>query len=64
MGSGHTHAPHTPRQGSPACTPRLQGGSKEQASLLLYSSYSSTSTRFPSSALPFNRMSLNSGDMK
>ena len=58
-GRAHTHK-HTlipaPRPESPACTrPDLQ------ASLPLYSS---TSARFPSSALPFNRMSLSSGDMK
>lgn len=54
-GDTHTLIP-TPRPESPACTrPDLQ------ASLPLYSS---TSARFPSSALPFNRMSLSSGDMK
>lgn len=63
-----THAPRAPRQGRPACTPGLQGGNEEAClaptppSLALYSS---TSARFPSSsALPFNRMSLSSGDMK
>ena len=65
-GTGHTHAPHAPRQGKsrmhPPSTGRKGGGlCGPHASLPLYSS---TSARFPSSALPFNRMSLSSGDMK
>lgn len=56
----HMHPLH------PQSTGRKHGGlpRRKLASLLLYASYSSTSARFPSSALSFNRMSLSSGDMK
>lgn len=65
-GTGHTRTPHASRQGKarmhPQSTGRKGGGLRSpHASLPLYSS---TSARFPSSALPFNRMSLSSGDMK
>lgn len=62
-GMGHTRSPR-PGKEAPHAPPVYKAEARRLASLLLYSSYSSTSACFPSSALPFNRMSLSSGDMK